>query len=562
MKDIHKHSFEEEFRKKFEEAEAAPEPTVWAEIDAHLANQEASVYKWKLYYFKIRVAAAAFIIFGFLGVWVLTNYTTPQQQQITGVQSPNSLTKAQPEKAPTIPETAASTQKGTVTESGKGLPSEKIPTEKALKKSALPNKEDTDTANSIEDINGGTEATLAELSEKRQRNKSSFDNKIAKGNNQLLQENNILSDRAVEDPATSKNLNGKNSKNPAPILSNSPGLREPGTTGLLSRKDILTSSNTILINRLNTKIHIDEIPSIVKAPDIKLQINSNFKEQRKEEEKTKSVSKWSMNVAFAPNQFDPNIRVDQRSVASVYNTYSSVTKSFASPTTLSPGMAEVNASPAGNDLENAQTLGISYNIGFNVNYALSERFSVQSGLQYMRNNSQIITTNYLEDFNNRTRYPAFLSLVSNHTLAAADSPMLQYGDFRATTNAYAGVTELAVYNTYQYMSVPVQLQYKIINKKISTSVGAGISADVFLNNTVGNKNANISTTNLDSQASIYKSIGMSGIFSTKLDYEISSRYSVFLEPSYRTALTSFTKSATVRSLPSAFGIGTGFQLTF
>jgi hypothetical protein len=112
------------------------------------------------------------------------------------------------------------------------------------------------------------------------------------------------------------------------------------------------------------------------------------------------------------------------------------------------------------------------------------------------------------------------------------------------------------------MSIPVRLHYKIIDKRLSTSIGAGIAADVFLNNKIGNKDANINATNLDSQASIYKSIGMSGIFSTKLDYEISSRYSIFLEPSYRTALTSFTKSYIVKSLPSAFGIGTGFQFRF
>jgi hypothetical protein len=37
---------------------------------------------------------------------------------------------------------------------------------------------------------------------------------------------------------------------------------------------------------------------------------------------------------------------------------------------------------------------------------------------------------------------------------------------------------------------------------------------------------------------------------------------VYVEPSYRAALTAFTNSAIVSSRPNSFGIGTGFNYRF
>ena len=130
-------------------------------------------------------------------------------------------------------------------------------------------------------------------------------------------------------------------------------------------------------------------------------------------------------------------------------------------------------------------------------------------------------------------------------------------------NTYPGVTQVMVQNLYRYISVPLRLQYKLIDKKLSTSVGAGVAADVFLKNTIGNTDAKVPEVEFNRQNNnIYKSIGISGLLSARVNYEFGGRYSVYVEPSYRTALSSFTRSEEIRSLPNSFGVGTGVQYRF
>jgi hypothetical protein len=270
----------------------------------------------------------------------------------------------------------------------------------------------------------------------------------------------------------------------------------------------------------------------------------------------------------------PNVNTN----ASLSN-FKTAYSNYSNSPTLQTGRNAQNATPIGQDLQDAENFGMSYNVGVNVQYALSEKISLQSGLQYMHNNSQITTDNYLENFSNRERYPAFLSILDENNTAASffarniesatndaipASPVLNSTNTGTNLNTtFAGVTEVLVENTYQYLSIPMRLHYKLTDNKFSTSIGAGLSADVFMKNTVGNAEANVPVVEFNRKNnSIYKNVGISGLVSAKLDYHFSDRYSLYIEPSYRSALTSFTKSDAVRSMPNAFGIGTGFQYRF
>ena len=111
----------------------------------------------------------------------------------------------------------------------------------------------------------------------------------------------------------------------------------------------------------------------------------------------------------------------------------------------------------------------------------------------------------------------------------------------------------------------MRLVYKVLNRKVRASVGAGMSADVFVRNRIGGGANNVKTIEITpSSNSAYRNLGFSGLLSLKVDYSLGSgsRYSVFIEPAYRKALTSFTASSSLESFPSWWGIGTGFQYRF
>nr|MCU0354713.1 hypothetical protein [Cytophagales bacterium] len=64
-----KNSFEEQWRKAFEDAEDTPGPAVWANIEAHLADAEAARYKRKLVALRWRMAAAVALLVLATGTW-------------------------------------------------------------------------------------------------------------------------------------------------------------------------------------------------------------------------------------------------------------------------------------------------------------------------------------------------------------------------------------------------------------------------------------------------------------------------------------------------------------
>jgi hypothetical protein len=612
MKDIPKHSFEEEFRKAFEEAEATPSPKLWAQIDADLANKEASQYKRKLYIYKLRVAAAAVIAFGFLGIWVLSSQFSGSSLADLPQQTNGSQSNTQTGNAPadgSVPETGTDTPalaQNSSTRSAENSP-ESASTESnhdnvlaGKNKLAGENNKQTQQSNRSRIAGNGSNisATAPEALAL-----SSETEKVRKSANQPVKEKSMINPTT---PAIAKNTNKAKSvaKEPATVLPAAPATKNqiteeekniallPETT---TTSPITPAANTPVATRtdfsqtgpaagnfsaytfshINRQVEHLEDNMNLQAPSVRVKPNPNvYIEEEKEVEGGKSVSRWAVGLSFAPSQFNPNIQVNPQASASlshVRNSYFNTAAPVSTGNTIQPNAV------VGKELENAQSVNLSYNVGMNVNYALSKKFSLQSGLLYLYNQSQITTDNYLQNISNQEKYPEFMALIQP---AASNSNNLQlYSDplpasaptmdaaLQNITDRYAtsypGVTEVMVYNMYQYLSIPLSLHYKLIDKKVSTHVGAGVAADVFMKNTIGNPEENITNQEFNrNNNGPYRKMGFSGLVSAKVKYKISSRYSVYVEPSYRTALTPFTNSLIVSSRPNAFGIGTGFQYRF
>jgi hypothetical protein len=71
--------FENEWQKAFSNAESEPSPDVWAKIDAFLANNDATHFRRKAFYYKL-VAAASIILAVGLGTWGIMSRTDDQSQ--------------------------------------------------------------------------------------------------------------------------------------------------------------------------------------------------------------------------------------------------------------------------------------------------------------------------------------------------------------------------------------------------------------------------------------------------------------------------------------------------
>jgi hypothetical protein len=277
--------------------------------------------------------------------------------------------------------------------------------------------------------------------------------------------------------------------------------------------------------------------------------------------------RWQVGLAFAPGAYQPNFRINEGSSA-FRNTVSNISAANF-------GSARMDArtlSAANRDLETARAQGFSYQTGLRLEYALSRRLSVQSGVDYLYNSSSVHTDSYVRNLVSGRNEPAFASILNYENLARAESltmadalPSVEYGSafLDQSSKVMKDSPVLPVQNVYEYVGIPVRVNYKLLNKKLGATLGAGVSGDVFLSNRIGNGDEYSDEVHITStKGTAYRKWGISAWLGLKMQYRIARKYSVFLEPSYRTAVTSFTNTPALQSRPSLIGVGTGLQMVF
>ncbi len=341
---------------------------------------------------------------------------------------------------------------------------------------------------------------------------------------------------------------------------------------LIQENNEVVYYNKISVTGINNILAIYSIKRLTKDfkdEPVVLPIKVNYlpltgDEPDKKEEK-KEIQKWNIDLAYAPGNFQPNIQSNKASsyANSVQSNQAGRNVNSLSGNYFTPisKTAFQNASGAvDNDLSNSKP-AFSYQVNFGAGYSLNSKFSINMGLQYLYQNSQITTSQYFTDnlTNSKTTYITDVVSTSNKT---SQLETLDKVSINASSNRINSNSDIIVNNTYRYLSVPIMIRYKLVNKKIGISAGAGISADIFINNQIGNHKEGVSEQTFNSSNSIYKSLGYSGLLNLRMDYKLSKRYSFFLEPGFRTALSSFTKASSVNSYPISLNVGTGLRFQF
>jgi len=120
-----------------------------------------------------------------------------------------------------------------------------------------------------------------------------------------------------------------------------------------------------------------------------------------------------------------------------------------------------------------------------------------------------------------------------------------------------------VTENFQYLSVPAQVGYLAMDKKVQVWLIGGVNADVFLRNTVmsdieSHENLVVNATNPNSP---YQPVVVSGVLGTDVSYQLSDHWSVSVQPTIRQAVNSIAKNGEVFSgRPSFFDLG--FRLKY
>jgi hypothetical protein len=221
---------------------------------------------------------------------------------------------------------------------------------------------------------------------------------------------------------------------------------------------------------------------------------------------------------------------------------------------------------------------ISYSGGMNVEYKASKRLSISSGLYYSRMGqningseySQVISNYDLQAFAASTSSQSAIYSFNNSTgilnlgsakikTAAGGSSEAIFKTGAAAINA-TGYQSASLMQTLDFLELPVLVRYKIIDKKVGLHLLGGLSTHML----VGNKlilDSSSGKQDLGSTASI-NTFNYSSTLGLGLDYAISTRIQINLEPAFKYYINSINSSVNVETHPYSFGIYTGMRYNF
>jgi hypothetical protein len=217
---------------------------------------------------------------------------------------------------------------------------------------------------------------------------------------------------------------------------------------------------------------------------------------------------------------------------------------------------------------------LSYSGGIAFAYKISKRLSVQSGLIYSAIGQTVDGINSFAGFRPYDYTKGdhnFEVLTSSGTIYTNNIDVFlldRSGDrvlTRTTNNVFdpykAGLPYInsSLYQNFSYLEMPVIMRYKFIDRSIDFNLIGGLSYNMLVNNSVttildGNR-YKVGTTGLN-QFMISSTLGMG------LEYNLSKKFSLNLEPTFRYYLNPFGETIGLRAHPYSIGIFSGLSYKF
>ncbi len=273
--------------------------------------------------------------------------------------------------------------------------------------------------------------------------------------------------------------------------------------------------------------------------------------------KRKPREVWA-SLSLMPGAFNPVVTLRSASAASVASAYAT-TKSGANPSVVS--------SRADFSVAYAATTGVQ----------LTERWSVESGVGYLAGRSTVdspvsgsVYTNQLGAagrnvpangsgtlFVDALRNQVLIhNAATTNSIGSADGLLNNYQLANSYTNI--NVSRQALTNEYQYVQVPVQLEYQLRpRKRLNLALLGGLLTNIFVRNTVGD------ALTLTAKDGVYRPIFWAATVGARFRYRPSRRWSASLAGLYQPSLGAGTRpESLVQSHPTSVGMRFGVDYHF
>jgi len=318
-----------------------------------------------------------------------------------------------------------------------------------------------------------------------------------------------------------------------------------------TKSDQNVYSLPFLITRLNIDYHVPD-PSQTPEKKIDPFVEDWFLifEDPKDETEERKPEFWA-GLNFSSGFFNPNISYGD-SPANLGDQLAFMNSSTdAIETVPTPDNSIASIMRAAQPEKSSYNPEFSYGYGINLGYKFSSKFIIRGGVSYVYSNSSTQITSYIENSATNKKVP-------NQALYSAQIESAGVTSINNTSE------EIKLNSSYEFISLPVNFGYYIVDKKIEWMLTAGISTDFFLKNTLYDPNNFLDSKEIKSgENSPYNNTYLNGILGTMINVSFAEHYLFSLEPSYRLGLSSFAKDgASFTSRPTSFQITAGISFIF
>lgn len=188
------------------------------------------------------------------------------------------------------------------------------------------------------------------------------------------------------------------------------------------------------------------------------------------------------------------------------------------------------------------TEGNAYSIGVLVGKQFGNRIQLQAGLTYM---------------NQRADYTSNVVSLLDSRVALDQSAGINGASGYGVTSSYT------VNSSTNYLSIPLQAGYLIVDRKVGLAVNAGLATDLFLTNTLSDASGQRqSSTQQAGDQGLYRAVSFAGIGNMEFNFRLANHYQLSLVPGFRYSLTNVYQEGSFVNKPLVFDVGFRFRYIF
>ena len=507
-------SFEEQWKKVFQEASETPPLSAWEGIEARLDKEERKVVPlwWQTPRLWYAAASVAALLMVGIGLW---NGSFSSEEKKDAQLAAGKTELVSPDAD--INTSSESSVEGKTAQQKEAVevPSIQPETSIAQVESESRRKNSAENPAIIKQDESLASADTEKQAEEDRAAVSSFNNKVAV----RKQENNPVSAEAV-----AGNNDLTNTDKFAAAQSNNVSV-EPLNPANLDAASRIVAEALTPIGYKDLDVYVQKRYVFFKPGTI----------TEKPVEKVSKNREYYAAVGLMPATFNPDVKV------------------------TSPPAAFANANASRQSLSGNSQAGTSYAVQTQGGKRLSKHWSVETGISYLQGNSTYEGGGYLLDVATSRSQNVLQSALMDKS---GQNSGVNTPTSSPPANAfYIDVTK-EVRNDYRYLQVPVQAGYTLNpDKKLSYSVLGGMMANFFMNNEIESASGTVITTKASDD--VYRSLNWAATTGLRFNYRLSSQWKATLTGSYQKSITSgFKSNETLESRPYLYGVSWGVRYSF